>query len=253
MPGDPTSRKDEELLSQIDELKARMDRLMRGGSSTSNSALLTDAVRPQQHEPAGDGPPNTKPVNRTRVRDLIGPDEREVVEVHPGPEAVVPFPEDEERVPEAEADEAESPEGEGSEPIEAAGSVISVKDAVKEPRSAVTTFDQLSDAVQQELARDITVPPPEITKKGAGLASRFGPAENDGATPDEDEEQVAEIEGETEIIEDYEDAYVEDVTGVEDDEPVAVERSNVGLVAAIWVFVALVSSAIVTLHFTGSF
>ena len=56
MPGDPASRNDDELLSQIDELKARMDRLMRGGTSTSNSALLTDAARAQQTEAALEAP-----------------------------------------------------------------------------------------------------------------------------------------------------------------------------------------------------
>ena len=82
MSGDPTNRNDDELLSQIDELKARMDRLMSGGTSTSNSALLTDEVKPESGAPRPglvDQAVDPAPT-RTRVRDLIGPAESEVVE-----------------------------------------------------------------------------------------------------------------------------------------------------------------------------
>ena len=73
MPGDAASRDDDELLSQIDELKARMDRLMSGGSSTSKSALLTD-------EPEATPPPPPEP-DRTRVRDLMDSVDTELIEV----------------------------------------------------------------------------------------------------------------------------------------------------------------------------
>ena len=52
MPEDSARNNDDELLSQIDELKARMDRLMQGGTATSNSALLTDPPGVPTDDPA---------------------------------------------------------------------------------------------------------------------------------------------------------------------------------------------------------
>ena len=124
MAGDPANGNDENLLNQIDELKARMDRLMRGGTSTSNSALLTDEIDQEAADEAAETPPADEP-QRTRVRDLIGDDDSEVVEAYPGPKEVVPFPvadDDPEDSPaEPAADEApgvDESDDESAEPAE---------------------------------------------------------------------------------------------------------------------------------------
>lgn len=267
MPGDPTSRDDDDLLSQIDELKARMDRLMRGGSSTSNSALLTEEVRARQGESEdarSAAPPDPVP-DRTRVRDLIGPEDTEEVEVYPEPNGVVPFPEDRssspqmEPVPVATTDPEPRPVP-GPEPTRpVGGSVIPVEEDAYEPRPSVATFDELGSAIQQELARDSSVPPVD-PKKGPDLASRFGPAVDRAATDQpaapavsEDvalppsEEQAAvdgpEIEAQQEVHQEAE--------HVEYEEDEVNPRSSVGIVAAIWVLATIASGAIATLHFTG--
>jgi hypothetical protein len=256
MSGDPASSDDKELLGQIDELKARMDRLMKGGTSTSNSALLTDEVKSQAAEPADASPPPLDSSSeRTRVRDLLRPDDDEAIEAYPASKGVIPFPE----TPQSAAEPAEhapvhSAEPEPSpdlpvDPETAPPIAINVGDDTNEPRSPVESFDQLGDAIQQELARDASVPPLE-GRKGPGLASRFGPAEESKSvdTPDTAETQVEDPE----IVEESVDAVKDEPTvRLKNLEPKQATRPNVGLVAAIWVGTAIASGAIATLHFTG--
>lgn len=250
MSSDPDSKNEEELLSQIDELKARMDRLMSGGTSTSNSALLTD--KPEAKAPAE--PPVAPPPgpNRTTVRDLIDNEDTEIIESYPGPKQVVPFPNgatEEEAVPPTPP---EPEQGETARPV--GGSVIPMEDDSKEVRPRVSSFDDLGDAIQQELARDTSVPPPEI-KKGPDLASRFGPPEEPASDVDEelpveedlvveeelDEEPEAELEAEVEA----------EVEAVEEPEEYYERRGNMGKVAAVWAITAIASGAIAALHFAG--
>jgi hypothetical protein len=256
MASDPNSRNDDELLSQIDELKARMDRLMRGGTSTSNSALLTDDVKPGAkpgaEEPA-DRPADPAP-DRTRVRDLIGSEDVEVVEAYPGPKSVVPFPDDGREDPAVAAAAPQQPEPEPapeSTPPRAApigGSVINVDGDHPEPRPQVATFDDLGSAIHDELAKDVSVPPVDV-KKGPDLASRFGPAEEPVAKSEPPAAVIADVADEVE----EDDDTVEDVPFVpEEQEVVGPERrGSAGLVAAIWIVAAVASGAIATLHFTG--
>jgi hypothetical protein len=249
MPGDAVDRNEDELLSQIDELKARMDRLMSGGSSTSNSALLTDkpeAVPP----PAQDVPPpqDTAPPDsgRTRVRDLMETKDSEVIEVYPGPEEVVPFP-DREKATALETPPAESP-ADRPEPV--SGSVIAVVDEHKEERPKVARFNDIGSAIQHELARDSSIPPAE-TKRGPDLASRFGPVDEPSASAPEADETVNEDEPEPADAPDdakvVVDELVDETEVYADDE----KRSASGKVAAIWAFTASASAAIAILHFTG--
>ena len=265
MPGDPASRNDDELLSQIDELKARMDRLMKGGTSTSNSALLTESAKAQNTESERDvaaapNAPLTTP-ERTRVRDLIETEDTEIVEVYPGPKEVVPFPADSAPSDQAQQAPVESPVVPERKPqpdperIAADGSLISVDDSAREARPQAASFDDLGDVIQQELAKDASVPPIG-TKKGPDLASRFGSVE-DQAKPEASPVPIApevtdvpETDDEIEPMEDFDDPQDE-----LDDEFVNAGpegRSPMGMVAAIWVFTALVSGAIATLHFTGA-
>jgi hypothetical protein len=257
MPGDPTSSNDDELLSQIDELKARMDRLMSGGTSTSNSALLTGAAKavPKKAEPALVEQPSDPAPHRTRVRDLIGPDDDEVVQPYTDVEPKgVPFPDEDGPGPVAK--EPSRPESEPTPPPKTrpdrsapiGGSVITVDDDYPEPRPQVASFDDLGSAIQEELAKDIPVPEAEH-KKGPDLASRFGPADDpvvadeaseEAGVDEEPEEPVSAKEVELEVAEDEEDEY---------EEPVG--RGRAGLVAAIWVGTALASGAIAALHFSG--
>ncbi|MEA2002246.1 MAG: hypothetical protein U9N84_10245 [Actinomycetota bacterium] len=267
MPGDPTSRNDDDLLSQIDELKARMDRLMRGGSSTSNSALLTDEVKAKSamsEELRSAASPAPVP-DRTRVRDLIEPEDTEIVEVYPVPKEVVPFPDHRSDQPVAEVSSAATavPEPEPparTEPsVPVGGSVIPVEEDIREPRPSVATFDELGSAIQQELAKDASVPPVD-SKRGPDLASRFGPAVGHAAAdepaapaapedaelpPSEEQADPDETEIEIEI------ETQPEAESVEYEEEEGGHRANVGAVAAIWVFAAIASGAIATLHFTG--
>lgn len=258
MPGDPASGNDDELLSQIDELKARMDRLMQGGTSTSNSALLTDEQRPKTSEapkaaqPAPVDPP--VPPGRSRVGDLIKSEDSEIVEVYPGPEAVVPFPTD--QVPERPAVSkptpvAPKPKAPANPKPAVDGSLISVDGASPQPRPQASTFDELGNAIQQELANDSSVPP----KKGPDLASRFGsadeaPAAEPSRAPKPDPEEIAEEPiAQEELVAEVEHEEEPEEEVYEDAGPS--RRSPVGLVAAIWVVTTLASGAIATLHFTG--
>ena len=249
MPGDPASRNDDELLSQIDELKARMDRLMRGGTSTSNSALLTDAARAQQTEAEEEPAAPVADPDRTRVRDLIPSQDTEVIEIYPGPKQAVPFPEGQnqggkrDRIEPEERAEPESPKA-------VDGSVVKVPAGSGAVRSPVETFDQLGNAIQQELARDESVPAAE-TKKGPDLASRFGPAEDVDPPP---AAQPPEVDLADEPVK-----QEDPLSGSgPDDEPEyefpsydAEDRRGVGVVARIWVATALASGALATLHFVG--
>jgi hypothetical protein len=270
-------RSDEELLSQIDELKARMDRLMRGGTSTSNSAVLTDHSRPQQAEPRPKPPP--PPPARPTVRDLVPPDDREVVETYPEPGRPVPFPTDPpeppvvaDRVPAAPVlpepvqrepepvqrePEPVRPEPEPEEAPAArayGGSVVEVEESAAPARPNVATFDDLGNVIKEELARDETVPPAE-PKRGPGLASRFGGEEQpqplEPSAPPAPE--APEEEPPAPVVDESDDAEEE----FEPEESQAVlipsrrERSRVGTIAAIWVSTALASGTIATLHFTG--
>lgn len=257
MSGDPFNKNEDELLSQIDELKARMDRLMSGGTSTSNSALLTDAAKAasRKAEPALVEQPADPAPNRTRVRDLIGPDDEEVVEPYPETKAV-PFPDEDAAVPPV-AEEQTQPEPESEPPPKTrpersgpvGGSVITVDDDGPESRPQVASFDDLGSAIQEELAKDVSVPPAD-QKKGPDLASRFGPVgesvaeESRDEAPEEEEPEDAEPveEAELETLEDEEEPEVYE-------EPAG--RGRAGLVAAIWVLTALASGTIAALHFSG--
>ena len=235
MAGDSAGRNEDELLDQIDELKARMDRLMSGGTSTSNSALLTEKTEPKA-EPARNEP---QPPPRTRVRDLIGPQDSEVIESLGGKKEVVSFPDS---GPTPERPDAKPPASRPEpqdRPEPRGGSVISVEEDSREARPRVSSFDDIGSAVQEELARESDVPPVEA-KKGPDLASRFGPAEDDPVDPPEDEPEPEAVVDDVEEEEDEDEYY-------EDSDP----RSNMGKVAAIWAFTAITSGAIAALHFTG--
>jgi hypothetical protein len=223
---------------------------MRGGTSTSNSALLTDAAKAQQTEAAVAPAAPVAAPDRTRVRDLIAPEDVEVIEVYPGPKEVVPFPDAHDSV--AVEHEAQDPvpaaDTEPAEPV--GGSVVNVPADKTEPRTPVGSFDQLGNAIQQELARDGSVPPVEA-KKGPDLASRFGPVEEraaKGPVSVPEVEEPNDSSTEEEVLEDADD----EPTVEHDDtlyEPAG--RSNAGLIAAIWALTAIASGAVATLHFTG--
>ena len=244
MPEDAASKNEDELLHQIDELKARMDRLMNGGSSTSNSALLTDKpeAAPSPPPPVA-SPPET---SRTRVRDLVETGDSEVIEVYPRPQEVVPFPDK----LKGAAVEVSSDDSPADRPEPASGSVISVEDEPKEERPQVARFDDIGSAIQHELARDSSIPPVEA-KKGPDLASRFGPVDEPAApaaevvaTETEEEPEPDDDPDETEVVGEELVADTEDYADAEG-------RSASGKVAAIWAVTAIVSAAIATLHFTG--
>ena len=257
MSGDDADRKDEDLLNQIDELKARMDRLMAGGTSTSNSALLTDAPRPSS--PVVEAkPPATPPPPRTRVGDLLGAaesdsrdgaDRRKAVQF-PDEEAVAeegrPADRPEERRDERREERPASSPPPGK-PSGVDGSLIAVDDTRDEPRPTVASFDEMGSAVEQELARDTSVPPASA-RKGPDLASRFGPADEPVEAPVRPEEVPS-----GPVDEDVEPQEVEEIEDFEDFEIVAEEggRRNVGAVVAIWIFTAVTSGGIAVLHFAG--
>ena len=266
MSGDPANSNDDELLNQIDELKARMDRLMRGGSSTSNSALLTEKekVRAADIPSADPAPEPNPPVARTRVGDLIETEDTEVVEAYPGPKEVVPFPADANPLPPAPkksvAPPAASPPKPESKPPARSksnaveGSLISLDGSQPEGRPQAASFDELGNAIQEELARDSSVPPVGA-KKGPDLASRFGSrderSESVVVSAPEKEQIEPEVAEEVELDEEPEVFEEEDELDVEYEEPA--RRSPVARVAAIWAFTAVASGAIATLHFAGIF
>lgn len=244
MPDDPSGRNEEELLSQIDDLRERMDRLMKGGTSTSNSALLTDAPK-EGIRPVISGPVPEPPPERTRIRDLIGSVDREVVEPYSGNQEAVAFPEDDYNTQDvvARRPHEERPAG---KPRSASvdGSLVSVSATGRnEPRRRVTSFDDIGSAVEEELARDVSVPPAE-SKKGPGLASRFGPAEDPAPTavaPEPDPEPVQ-----------MEDPDVEIADLDTDEVPVeVVPRSRTGALVAIWGFTVITAGTIAVLHLAG--
>lgn len=244
MSSDPDSGSEEQLLSQIDELKARMDRLMSGGTSTSNSALLTD--KPEAKAP-GEAPVSPPPgPNRTKVRDLIENDDTEIIESYPGPKQVVPFPGDEENAKEQHpAPELEPEPVERTRPV--GGSVVPMENDPKEARPRVSSFDDLGNAIQQELAKDETVPPLE-SKKGPGLASRFGPPEEPAPPVVDEEPPVDEVPVVEEELDDEPESEVEAFEEPEEN----FERSgNMGKVAAVWAITAIASGAITALHLAG--
>lgn len=269
MSGDPAITNDDELVNQIDELKARMDRLMSVGTSTSNSALLTEAIRTNRQEAAVREPVATAdPVPpKTRVRDLIDADDTEIVEVYPGPKKAVPFPEAGANVARDDHAPAAAPSrGEPSRPplppslqkersAPVGGSVIRVQEDHRETRPQVMSFDDMGRAIQQELDKDSSVPPVEL-KKGPDLASRFGPAAETpsvAAPPVPPVPKNAVVTVTEDPVDDLVDV-VEDDDEIEDDAGLAVEqpiRSSAGLVTAIWVLTAIASGAIATLHYTG--
>jgi hypothetical protein len=243
MASDPASGNEEELLSQIDELKARMDRLMSGGTSTSNSALLTD--KPEAKAPAE--PPVAPPPgpNRTRVRDLIDDEDTEVIESYPGPKEVVPFPNDSRKADERPERRPEPERVDKTRPV--GGSVIPMEDGPTGVRPRVSSFDDLGNVIQQELAKDELVPPPDA-KKGPGLASRFGPPDESTPPPVEEEAPGPGRPTDEEEALDEPEAEVEAIDESNED----VEyQGNVGKVAAIWAVTALASGAIAALHFAG--
>jgi len=241
MTGDSASSKDEELLSQIDELKARMDRLMQGGTSTSNSSLLTSP--PQQAASTVETrPPAESPPARTRVRDLISPDERESIPDLAAKEEIVAFPEADDSEPAAPAAATArpmSPPPPSKPPVVRGSLVPTGEDRQVDPRPRVTSFEDLGSAIEEDLARDSSVPPP-TERKGPDLASRFGAAEEPVAV------EPAPVVETGPAVEDDE-GVLDEI--VEFEEPR--ERSHVGAVVAIWVFTAVTSGTIATLHFSG--
>lgn len=247
MSGDSASKNEEELVSQIDELKARMDRLMSGGSSTSNSALLTEKPEATPAPPPPVAPPPAP--ERTRVRDLVETGDTEVIEVYPGPKEVVPFPSKDGSA----AAEAETPVDD--EPVARSehtpGSVISVEEEEKEERPQVASFDDLGSAIQHELARDESIPPAEA-KKGPDLASRFGPVDGPSAPAAEGEEPAEDDETESPEVAEEPEATIDDEEPEVEVRPLARDnRSAFGKVAAIWALTAVASGAIAALHFMG--
>ncbi len=253
MPGDVAPGNDDELLSQIDELKARMDRLMKGGTSTSNSALLTDAPKQSAPHTVDPQPPSTPPPPRSKVRDLIGSEEKEVLEGFPVHHDPVAFPDedvpfDEGRPADRPAEDRPSSPPPPGKPKAAAveGSLIAVDDVRSEPRPRVSSFDDLGNAIEEELARDSSVPPVSA-KQGPDLASRFGPVDEPAiaetaSVPDVDPEPK-ELSDELEEPEFVDDEVEEVFTPA--------PRSHAGALVAIWVFTAVTSGTIATLHFTG--
>lgn len=263
MSGDPASRNDDELLDQIDELKARMDRLMRGGTSTSNSALLTEEEKLKAAGGRGPekAPEPSQPAARTRVRDLIETEDTEVVEGYVGRKEVVPFPADANPLPpepkkSVAPPAASPPKPELKPPVRSKdGSLISLDSSAPEGRPQAASFDELGNAIQQELAKDDSVPPVG-SKKGPDLASRFGSRDESTkpatvAVPEKEfiEPEVAEELPLDEEVEVFEDVVEEDEFDAE--EPA--HRRSIAKVAAIWVATALASGTIATLHFTGMF
>ncbi len=245
MSGDADDRKDDDLLSQIDELKARMDRLMSGGTSTSNSALLTDAPRASarvvEAQPASQPPPP-----RTRVGDLLGNSGADSADGGPKREAVA-FPEDSgsgtQRRPADRPDDRPPSTPPPSKPSSSDGSLIAVDDNRDEPRPKVESFDDLGSAVEQELARDTSVPP-AAARKGPDLASRFGPVDEPVERPKPVEEAS------TAAVEDTEPEDVEVIDELDDEfEPAG--RRRIGTVVAIWVVTAVASGGLAVLHFAG--
>lgn len=255
MPGDAGSN-DEELMSQIDELRARMDRLMKGGTSTSNSALLTDS--PKQTQTVVPEPTPEPAPERTRVRDLLGPSDKEILETYQKGEDAVDFPEEDHSEPAQSVDrpnEDRPPSPGPGKPRQTTvdGSLISVGDGKTQPRPRVSSFDDIGSAVEQELARDHSVPPAAV-KKGPDLASRFGPADEPAAvdtpvTAPVEPPQLDEPEPEAEPEVPAEDELEEDLD--DDRELVPAGRSRRGAIVAIWSFTGLVSATIAALHFTG--
>jgi hypothetical protein len=252
MPGDPSGRNDEELLSQLDDLRARMDRLMKGGTSTSNSALLTDppkdAAQTVKPQPSPEPPPE-----RTRVRDLIGPTDHEVVEAYSGGEDAVAFPDER---PDDKDSQGSRPQEERpvNKPRSATvdGSLISVNGTLRrEPRRQVKSFDDIGSALEEELARDASVPPVE-SRKGPDLASRFGTADEPVPTVGEVEQENVEAELPEEPDEDLVEVEVE--VEDEDEEGLvlpALARSRRGALVAIWGFTGVTGGTIAILHFAG--
>jgi len=249
MPGDESGKNEEELLSQIDDLRERMDRLMKGGTSTSNSALLTDShrqtVRTVKPEPA----PERRP-----VRDLIGPADREVVESYTGAQDAVAFPESDATDSDGGEAATETVRPHADRPPSAAtplkpdvsgvdGSLISVPPGGRnEGRRPVSSFDDIGSAVEEELARDASVPPAE-PKKGPGLASRFGAVDEPvrvaaESAPDVGERHRHDVDGE----------FAE----ARGDGSVPAEPRNLGgAVVAIWAFTGVTGGTIAVLHLAG--
>lgn len=265
-------RGDDELLSQIDELKARMDRLMRGGTSTSNSAVLTDQVRANQAETRRPAPPPSPPV-RTTVRDLAPPEDREVLETYPESGSPVAFPDDHTAKPEPDRTAPATPDAAQAapshhEPDDAppprshVGSVVEVEEQPVPVRPKVVTFDDLGNVIKEELARDDTVPPEE-PKRGPGLASRFGgeeeyPPHDPAGPPVPDDLDDGDTPAATIADEDVDsaDGSANELDELDDESPARLVaphrgRSRVGTIAAIWIGTAVASGAIATLHFTG--
>jgi hypothetical protein len=249
MPDDASGSNEEELASQIDELRARMDRLMTGGTSTSNSALVTDSPK-QTSQTVIARPASAPPPERSRVRDLIGPSDRELLEGYADAEEVVAFPDDdgtEKASPESRpAEDRPSPPAPNDRPRAVAvdGSLISVgKGRDDAPRPRVTSFDDLGSAVAEELARDSSVPPVE-PKKGPGLASRFGRA-------DEPVASVAEPMREPAADEDAAEPEVAAILAVDESEASPAAPSRRSALVAIWGFAAVTSGTIAVLHMTG--
>lgn len=255
MPDDASGSNDEELLSQIEQLRARMDRLMKGGTSTSNSALLTDPPK-QAPQTVPSQPVSTPPPERARVGDLIGHVDKEILEGHAGQQEAVAFPDEDHssstHTTDRSSEDRPAPPAPSGRPRPASvdGSIISVGNGRSDSsRPRVTSFDDLGSAVEEELARDTSVPPLE-PKRGPGLASRFGSADEPVSVRAEPvPEQITEDEFDEDGVE------PELVTAEAEEDLVAVvggPRSARGALFAIWGFTAVTSGTIAVLHFVGT-
>ena len=218
---------------------------------------LTDA--PRASSPVVEAKPVAQPPPpRTRVGDLLGSsdsdssDSGEARDKVSFPSAVASTdddrpadrPEDRREDRHVERPPATPPP---SKPPAADGSLIAVDEKREEPRPSVASFDDLGSAVEEELARDTSVPPAS-SRRGPDLASRFGPADEPADPPKRVEEKVpdpVDEDEETEEVEDFEE--IEELE-VSDMRP---RKRNVGAVVAIWIFTAVTSGGIAALHFTG--
>lgn len=245
MPGDATSERDDELLSQIDELRARMDRLMKGGSATSNSAVLGDgSPRARQVGP----PESARPaVPRSRMGGArVRADDTELLESYRHPEGVVPFPNAGASIPDL------SPPRPAAAPSRP-GPPDAGRDEIR-PRA--NSFDDLQAVIKEELARDDSVPPEEPERPGPELASRFG----DDVTVLVDDPPASPLEAAVaEVIED--DPPVEEVIQDGDrageaaglDEPIAPRSFDARkrTLVAVWGTATSASIVIAGLRFLG--
>jgi hypothetical protein len=119
----------------------------------------------------------------------------------------------------------------------------------REPRRQVRSFDDIGSALEEELARDASVPPAE-SKKGPDLASRFGTADEPVPTVGEVEQEPVEVDLPDEPEDDFEEVLVDVEDEVELVLP-APARGRRGALLVIWGFTGITGGTIAVLHFAG--